>query len=97
LWKQALVLITPLVFATGMDKAPRTNRFFFANSWLGFPGFTEMVWSKWGAWDLAPGRYFDVIDFWQSQIGYLRRHLKGWGANLRRDSRLEKYLILQQI
>jgi hypothetical protein len=65
-----------------MDEAPRTNRFFFANSWLGFPGFSEMVWSKWGAWDLAPGRYFDAIDFWQSQIGYLRRHLKGWGGKL---------------
>jgi hypothetical protein len=56
-----------------------------------------MVRSKWRTWPLAQGRYFDAIDFWHNQIGNLHRHLKGWGDNLRRDSRLEKDTILHQI
>jgi hypothetical protein len=56
-----------------------------------------MVRSKWGACVLVQGRYFDAIGYWHHHIGIIRRHLKGWGANLRRDSRLEKDTILQQI
>jgi hypothetical protein len=88
---------TPLVFSTGSEVLPKVDRFFFENSWHALPGFLEMVRSKWGTWPLVQGRYFDAIDFWHNQIGNLRRHLKGWGANLRRDSRLEKDTILHQI
>jgi hypothetical protein len=42
--------------------------------------------------------FFDAIGFWHHQIGLLcRYYLKGRGANLCRDSRLEKDSLLQQI
>jgi hypothetical protein len=88
---------TPLVFATGTDLAPRENRFFFENAWLSLPGFKDMIQAKWGSFVPAQGLYFDAIGFWHYQAGLLCRYLKGWGANLRRDSRLEKDSILQQI
>jgi hypothetical protein len=56
-----------------------------------------MIHAKWGSCVLAQGVYFDAIGFWHHQIGLLRRYLKGWGANLRRDLRLEKDSLLQQI
>jgi hypothetical protein len=85
---------TPLVFATGTDLAPRASRFFFENAWLSLPGFKDLVHAKWGPLATAQGSYFDAIGFWHSQAGLLRRFLKGWGANLRRDLRLEKDSIL---
>jgi hypothetical protein len=88
---------TPLVFATRADLAPRANRFFFENSWLTLPGFSDMIKAKWGTFVPSQGSFFDTIGFWHHQIGLLRRYLKGWGANLRRDLRFEKDSILQQI
>jgi hypothetical protein len=86
---------TPLVFATGTDLAPKASRFFFENAWLTLPGFKDMIQAKWGSFVPAQGFYFDAIGFWHYQVGLLCRYLKGWGANLRRDSRLEKDSILQ--
>jgi hypothetical protein len=88
---------TPPSFSTGADLAPRASRFFFENSWLSLPGFTDMIQAKWGSFVPAQGFYFDAIGFWHHQIGLLRRYLKGWDANLHRDSRYEKDTILQQI
>jgi mannosylglycoprotein endo-beta-mannosidase len=88
---------TPLVFATRVDLAPRASRFFFENSWLTLPGFSDLIQAKWGSFIPAQGIYFDAIGFWHYQIGLLRWYLKGWGANLCRDSRREKDTILQQI
>jgi hypothetical protein len=88
---------TPLVFATGTDLAPRANRFLFENAWLLLPGFKDIIQGKWGSFVPAQGFYFDAIGFWHHQAGLLCWYLKGWGANLCRDSRLEKDSILQQI
>jgi hypothetical protein len=73
------------------------RRFFIENSWLTLPGFSDMIQAKWGSFVPAQGFYFDAIGFWHYQIELLRRYLKDWGANLRRDSRREKDTILQQI
>jgi hypothetical protein len=40
---------TPLVFATRVDLAPRVSRFFFENSWLTLPGFSDMIQAQWGS------------------------------------------------
>jgi mannosylglycoprotein endo-beta-mannosidase len=56
-----------------------------------------MIKAKWGTFVPSQGSFFDAIGFWHHQIGLLRRYLKGWGANLRRDLRFEKDSILQQI
>ena len=65
--------------------------------WLHVPGFRDLVISKWGALFQARVACRDPIDLWQLLSAGLRRFLKGWGANLGRESRQRKALLLADI
>jgi hypothetical protein len=86
---------TPLVFSNGEDSSPRATRFFFEKGWLALPGFIELLCHKWFDFGRARGHYFDLIDVWQWHSGELRGFLRGWGANLRKETMAEKNDILQ--
>jgi hypothetical protein len=88
---------SPLVFSTGKEAPPRSNRFFFEKSWLSIPSFSNLICSKWGEFARDQRRCFDLLDLWQVQSGKLRSFLKGWGANLKKEARAEKDSLLSQI
>jgi hypothetical protein len=88
---------SPLFFSTGEETPPRSNRFFFEKSWLAIPSFSTLICSKWGNFARDQSRCFDLLDLWQLQSGKLRSFLKGWGANLKKEARAEKEVLLNQI
>jgi hypothetical protein len=61
------------------------------------PGFSDMLLHKWLEFGRVRNHCFDLIDLWKWHSGKLRGFLKGWGANLRKESMSEKNDILQQI
>jgi hypothetical protein len=88
---------SPLLFSTGEEAPPRSNRFFFEKRWLSIPSFSNLICSKWGDFARDQSRCFDLLDLWQLQSGKLRSFLKGWGANLKKEARAEKESLLNQI
>jgi hypothetical protein len=88
---------TPLIFSSGEDSSPRSSRFLFEKGWLALPGFSDLLLHKWFDFGRVRGHCFDLIDVWQWHSRKLRGFLRGWGANLRKDSMAEKNEILQQI
>jgi hypothetical protein len=88
---------TPLIFSTGEDSSPRSSRFLFEKGWLALSGFSDLLLHKWFEFGRARGHCYDLIDVWQWHSGKLRGFLRGWGANLRKESMAEKNEILQQI
>jgi hypothetical protein len=88
---------SPLLFSTGEETPPRSNRFFFEKSWLVIPNFSNLICSKWGDFARDQSWCFDLLDLWQFQSGKLRSFLKGWGANLKKEARAEKEGLINQI
>jgi hypothetical protein len=87
----------PLIFSSGEDSNTRSSRFLFEKGWLALPGFSDLLLHKWFEFGRVRGHCFDLIDVWQWHSGKLCGFLRGWGANLRKDSMAEKNEILQQI
>ena len=56
-----------------------------------------MVVATWMANLHKPLRLRDPIDLWNHLSSSLRQHLKGWGANLGREARVEKESLLSQV
>jgi hypothetical protein len=88
---------TPLILNSGDEALPRSSRFFFENGWLLVHGFHEQLRAKSLEFLGAPGCRRDLVEVWQGQSAGLHRFLKGWSANLGRDKRKEKEVILRQI
>jgi hypothetical protein len=87
----------PLIFSSGEDSNPRSSSFLFEKGWLALPGFSDLLLHKCFEFGRVRGHCFDLIDVWQWHSRKLRGFLRGWGANLRKDSMAEKNEILQQI
>jgi hypothetical protein len=88
---------TPLILDSGEGLLRRSNRFFFATSWLALPEFKEVLQGIWIKLLIAPGRRQDTIDSWHIRSARLRQYLKGWGANKGKLERKTKAKILSQI
>jgi hypothetical protein len=88
---------SPLVLDTGSCVPKRTNRFFFEASWLHLPGFVELVRNRWLLQAESIRRCRGPIDWWQSQSSELRQFLKGWSANLGKDTKEAKAKLLAHI
>jgi hypothetical protein len=69
-----------LLFSTGEEAPPRSNRFFFEKSWLSISSFSNLIGSKWGEFARDQRWCFDLLDLWQLQSRKLRSFLKGWGG-----------------
>jgi hypothetical protein len=81
----------------GSSVPKRTNRFFFEASWLNLPGFVELVKDRWHLQAENIRRCRGPIDWWHSQSSDLRQFLKGWSANLGKDSKEAKAKLLAHI
>jgi endonuclease/exonuclease/phosphatase family metal-dependent hydrolase len=86
-----------LVLDTGSSVPKRTNRFFFEASWLCLPGFLELVKDRWSVQAERIRRCRGPIDWWHSQSSDLRQFLKGWSANLGKESKEAKAKLLARI
>jgi endonuclease/exonuclease/phosphatase family metal-dependent hydrolase len=88
---------SPLVLDTGSSLPKRTSRFFFESSWLSVPGFLELVKDRWAVQAEGIRRCRGPIDWWHSQSTDIRQFLKGWSANLGKDSKDAKANLLARI
>jgi hypothetical protein len=87
---------TPLVFDSGDELPPRTNRFFFESGWFERLDFCPMLSQLW--LDLASrARGRDIIDWWHQMSSGLRQYLRGWSRNQGAASRREKSALLAQL
>jgi exonuclease III len=88
---------SPLILDSGEELKKRSPRFFFEQGWLERPDFQEMVKTKWQELEQLGGPSLDPIDVWNRLSAGLCQFLKGWGANLGKESRDAKAAILAQI
>jgi hypothetical protein len=88
---------TPLVLDSGSAPPSRSSRFFFETSWFEVLGFVELVTHRWGEHALQLTRSRGPEDWLHDQAYALRQFLKGWGANLGKDSRVFKANLLAKI
>jgi hypothetical protein len=85
------------VLDSGSRLPKSSNRFFFETSWLELPGFKEMVEERRNTQALGIRRCRGPIDWWQLQSSDIRQFLKGWSANLGKETRVAKAKLLARI
>jgi hypothetical protein len=90
------LIIRRSFFDTGEGFPLRTNRFFFETSWFERQDFVPLVKQKW-VFLLTKVGGRDIIDRWSFMSAGLRQFLRGWNQNLGRDTKAEKYALLNQI
>jgi hypothetical protein len=88
---------TPLLLDFGEGSLVRSPRFFFETSWFALPNFADLVNHSWESIFPPMGGWRDTIDQWSSQSVDLRRFLRGWGANLGKQSKEAKARLLSHI
>lgn len=80
----------PIMLDTKKEERRVARQFKFEMSWFLVPHFKEMICKRW------PKRFqLKAIDFWHYAAPDLRRMLRGWKANLGKESK-EKRLLLEQ-
>ena len=87
----------PLVYSSGEDRVRRSPRFFFETAWFEVPGFEEIFREKWRVCVDSLGPQRGPMEFWNAAGGHLRASLKGWGANLGRNDKEHRAVILAEI
>uniref|UniRef100_A0A453CV71 Endonuclease/exonuclease/phosphatase domain-containing protein n=1 Tax=Aegilops tauschii subsp. strangulata TaxID=200361 RepID=A0A453CV71_AEGTS len=87
----------PLLLSTADERPPTPPRFRFELFWLNQAGFREAVAAKWTSARSSPHRSMSVVDSWQFCAKLGRQFMKGWGANLGRDLRERKKVLLSAI
>lgn len=87
----------PLLLSS-VDERPRPPpRFRFETFWLRQPGFIPAVKEHWDAARAKPHRAMSVLDEWHHLAKRSRQFMKGWGANVGHDLRIQKDTIQAEI
>ncbi|CAN6252305.1 unnamed protein product [Urochloa humidicola] len=83
----------PLLLCTEQEKVKKSKKFSFETSWIKHPDFLDKVKEIWGVEVFAK----NAVEKWHIKLNRLRKFLKGWGQNLKGQTRRYRKILEKEL